>query len=193
MAWQPLTYRFSSSAPLIMHNGQTADPTNKWSKAIKAISGKRAKTDADYEELARLEFLAGLYMAADGPIIPNTVIDGMTLNAAKKRKEGQIAKSGVFCLEHARLDYEGPRTGEALWAEDRFHFAANVRVSMARVVRMRPRFDTWACNVTLQIEDTLVNPSQVDEWMRIAGTQVGIGDWRPQFGRFTSKRLNGED
>jgi len=190
MAWQSLTYRLTSSAPLICHNGQTADPTNKWSKAMKAISGKRAKTDADFEELARIEFLAGLYMSAEGPIIPNTVFDSMIVNAAKKRKEGQVAKSGCFCLDHAQLEYDGPRAADALWAEERFRFASLVRVSMSRVVRMRPRFDDWACTVKLNIEDTLANATQVDEWLRIAGTQVGLGDWRPQFGRFTSERVS---
>ena len=32
------------TAPLVMHNGQTADPLNKYAKMLKAISGKRKKT-----------------------------------------------------------------------------------------------------------------------------------------------------
>lgn len=192
MAWQTLKYKLTSSAPLIAHNGQTADPLNRWSKAIKAISGKRKKTDADYEELARIEFLAGLYMNTEGPIIPNTIIDALTVRAAMKQKEGPVAKSGVFCLDHARLDYDGPRTADTLWADERFRFACSVRVGQARVMRMRPRFDEWSATIALNIEDTLVNPAQVDKWMEIAGTQVGIGDWRPQYGRFTATRLNGK-
>ncbi len=192
MSWQTLRYKLSSSAPLIQHNGQTADPLNKWAKLLKATSGKRNKTDADYEEMARIEFLAGLYMSADGPIIPNTVIDGMTVRAAQKRKEGPVAKSGCFCLDHARLDYEGPRTAESLWADERFRFSAIVRIGQARVVRMRPQFTDWSAVVTVHIEDTLVNPAQVDSWMQIAGTQIGLCDWRPQYGRFTSARVNGE-
>ena len=159
---------------------------------MKTISGKRKKVDSDYEELARIEFLAGLYMSAEGPIIPNTLIDGMTVRAAMKMKEGPVAKSGVFCLDHARLDYDGPRAADALWADERFRFACAVRVGQARVMRMRPRFNEWSATVSLNIEDTLVNPAQVDKWMEVAGTQVGIGDWRPQFGRFTAQRLNGK-
>ena len=189
MAWQTLRYKLTASAPLIQHNGQTADPLNKWAKLLKSISGKRKKTDADYEEMARIEFLAGLYLSADGPIIPNTVIDGMTVRAAMKMKEGPVAKSGVFCLDHARLGYAGPRQPDELWADERFRFAANVRVGQARVMRMRPKFDEWSAVVSLNIEDTLVNPAQVDRWMTIAGTQVGIGDWRPQYGRFVAARL----
>jgi len=109
MAWQEVTYKLTSSAPLLMHNGQTADPTNKWAKALKQVSSKRVKTDADYEEMARIEFLASLYMDANGPILPPNMIDAMIVNAAKKSKEGQVAKSGCFCLNVARLDYDGPR------------------------------------------------------------------------------------
>lgn len=189
MAWQEIRYRLTSTAPLLCHNGQTADPTNKWAKAMKQISGKRSKTDADFEELAHLEFLASLYMSADGPIIPNTVIDSMTVNAAKKLKEGPVAKSGCFCFEVARLEYDGPRTAEELWADDRFHFPALVRVGMARVMRMRSKFDPWSAVITFQVEDSLVNPARVDDWMHIAGVQIGLCDWRPQFGRFFPERL----
>lgn len=189
MAWQPVSYRLTSSAPLIMHNGQMADPTNKWAKALKLISAKRKKTDADYEEMAHLEFLAGLYMGTDGPILPTYMIDAMLVAAAKKSREGQLVKSSCFCLNHARLEYEGPRTAEELWADESFRFSALVRVQAARVARMRPIFHNWAATVTFHLEPTLVNPSRLDEWMAVAGTQIGLGDWRPQYGRFQAERL----
>ena len=192
MAWLETKYKLTASAPLIQHNGQTADPTNRWSKAIKLISSKRAKTDADYEEMARLEFMAGLYLDENGPIVPAFMIDALIVNGAKKSKEGQVAKSGCFCLQHARLEYDGPRTPDELWADEVFHFAAIVRVQQSRVSRMRPIFHNWSAVVTLNIEDTMVNVARVDEWLTAAGTQVGIGDWRPQYGRFTVERMNGK-
>lgn len=192
MAWKPISYRLTSSAPLIMHNGQTADPLNKWAKLLKQISSKRNKTEADYEEMARLEFMAGLYLSDQGPILPAFVIDSLTINGAKKSKEGMTAKSGCFCLEHARLEYTGPRTANELWDDESFRFSALVRVGMARVSRMRPIFHEWAATVNLHVEDTMVNVARVDEWLIAAGTQVGLCDWRPQYGRFTAVRLNGK-
>jgi hypothetical protein len=189
MAWQTLKFRLTASAPLIMHNGQMADPTNKWSKLMKQISSKRAKTDADYEEMAHIEFLAGLYLDTSGPILPNFVIDGMILNGAKKSKEGPLAKSGCFCLKHAQLEYNGPRDAEELWQDERFRYSALVRVQTARVSRMRPIFNDWSTVVELSVEDTLVNPSRVEEWLVTAGNQVGLGDWRPQHGRFTVEKV----
>lgn len=191
MAWKTLKYKLTGSAPLIMHNGQTADPLNKWSKLIKQISSKRAKTDADYEEMARLEFMAGLYLDDNGPVLPAYMIEAAILGGAKKSKEGQASKSGCFCLDHAHLEYEGPRSADELWNDEEFRFMQNVRIGQSRVPRMRPIFHEWSATVTLNVEDTLINPARVDEWLRASGTQVGLGDWRPQYGRFTAERLNG--
>jgi hypothetical protein len=191
MAWQTVSYKLTSTTTLLMHNGQMADPLNKWAKLMKQISSKRAKTDADYEELARLEFMAGLYLSPDGPILPSNVIDSMVVTAAKKSKEGQFAKSGVFCLKHARLEYDGPRTANELWADEQFRHVALVRVQTSRVARTRPKFDNWQAIVELNSEPSIVNPTRIDDWMTIAGTQVGLCDWRPQHGRFGAQRVKG--
>lgn len=184
MAWQQVQYTLTSSCPMIQHNGQTADALNKFSKAMKAITSKRKKTDSDLEELSRIEFMAGLYMDADGPIIPSYVLDGMIINAAKKNREGPLAKSGCFSGGNSSLQYDGPRTGEQLFLDEQFRFSAIVRVGTARVVRMRPIFPKWTAVVMFNYEDSVINRSRLDDWLHIAGTQVGIGDWRPQYGRF---------
>lgn len=189
MAWQTLKYQLNSSAPLLMHNGQAADPTNRFAKALKQISSKRAKVDADYEEMARIEFMASLYMSPDGPIIPAFVMDAVLVNGAKKSKEGMSAKSGAFCLEHALLEYDGPRTADELWQDECFRHVALVRVGTARITRCRPVFATWSAIVSVNIETAIVNPARVDDWMTVAGSQIGVGDWRPQHGRFQAQRL----
>jgi len=93
---------------LLLHNGELANPLNPIVKEMKKISGKRSKTEADYEELARLEFQGGLYMGQDGPVIPATCIEAMLINGAKKSKEGPKAKVGIFVTKNARLEYDGP-------------------------------------------------------------------------------------
>ncbi len=189
MAWQKVSYKLTSDCPMIVHNGQTADPLNRFAKELKQVTGKRKKVDSDYEELARIEFYAGLYMGKDGPIIPATNIDALLINAAKKSREGTAAKSGVFAAGDMRLEYEGPRTVDEMWKVDDFKFSALVRVGMARVSRMRPIFREWSGVITLNYDDAVLNLSRLDDWMYAAGTQVGLGDWRPQHGRFSVERL----
>lgn len=189
MAWKILEYRLTSDCPMIPHNGQTADPLNPYAIAIKKISGKRLKTQADHEEMARLEFEAALYMSATGPFIPAANIDSMLLAAAKKGREGPVAKAGAFCAEGSSLEYTGPRDFSGLWADYTFRHVAIVRVGQARIPRHRPVFTEWAAIVKMNIEPTLVDESQIDRWFDIAGTQIGQGDWRPQYGRFTATRI----
>ena len=49
--YKSVKLKFVGVSPLLMHNSQTVDPTNKFARALKEISGKRKKVDADYENL----------------------------------------------------------------------------------------------------------------------------------------------
>jgi hypothetical protein len=182
--WAEKSYSLKSVSPMLMHSGQTADPTNRFAKSLKQISSKRSKTDADFEEMARIEFIAGLYMNVDGPIIPAENLTAMLIKAAKKRREGPGATSGMFVLEHSRLEYEGPRNAAELWEDERFRHVALVRVQTSRIARTRPIFHEWTAVVKVTYETEQVNERQLSEWFDIAGSQIGIGDWRPRFGRF---------
>lgn len=190
MGWKTEKYKLTSVCPMLMHNPAMADPLGKWYKAMKQISSKRVKTDADHEEMARVEFLAALYIDENGPVIPSTWVDAALVNAAKKSKEGMLAKSGVFCKGHSMLEYEGPRTPDDLWSDSDFRDRSLVKVGTARIMRTRPVFKTWSTIVTVSIEDSIVNPSRLNDWFTIAGQYLGFGDWRPQFGRFESIRLD---
>lgn len=206
MAWQEVSYRLMGIASLIVHNGQLANPLNPYTKEMKKISGKRNKTDADFARMAELEFQGGLYWSnTDGPVLPQEMFDSMVLGAAKKFKEGPLAKSGVFTLNAPRLEYDGPRTRDGLWADERFRFVKGVRVGTARVMRTRPIFlatqrtkedgggfdPQWQCVVRFSVETGIINVARLDEWLDTAGQVIGLGDWRPQYGRFTAVRLNG--
>lgn len=187
--WQDKYYQLKSVSSLLMHNGQMANPVNPLAKLMKQVSSKRAKTDADFEQMARIEFMASLYMRHDGPILPAENITAMLIKAAKKRREGPAATSGMFVLEHARLEYDGPRTAEELWEDERFRHVALVNVQRARIARTRPIFEDWSATVKVTYEDQQVNVGQLNDWFVIAGDQIGIGDWRPRFGRFTVTEL----
>lgn len=107
--YKTLTTKVIGIAPLIMHNGQTADPLNKYAKAMKEVSGKRKKTEADYIKLAEIEFKAGLYMNVEGPVVPSQMIEATILAGARKSKLGKLAQAGIIVEKHASLIYDGPR------------------------------------------------------------------------------------
>ena len=56
----------AGGSPLVMHNERLADPLDEYVRDIAKLSRKRQKTEADHLEIARLEFLGGLYLNGDG-------------------------------------------------------------------------------------------------------------------------------
>lgn len=179
-----LTCRVSGLLPVIFHNGDLADPLNEFAKAMKQISAKKKKTEADFTQLAKLEFMGGLYFDARGRVIvPDYVIEATMVAAAKKDRKGKHAQAAIFASP-AVLEYDGPRTREELWEDGRFRYSVGVRIGQSRVIRTRPKFDAWAAEFDIEFDDSLMNQDEVEHIIRTAGLQIGFGDRRPKFGRF---------
>lgn len=155
------------------------------------ITSKRKKVDADYEELARLEFMGGLYIGEDmHPIIPGYVMEATLIGkggAARKERLGKEAAAALFVVNDFPLIYEGPKTPKELWADKQFVFQALVTIQRAKIKRTRPIFREWAANILVEFNDNLLDGEQVKRWVEVAGEQVGLMDWRPRFGRFEVK------
>lgn len=187
-----LQIQIAGASPLLCHNGQTADPRNTYAKAMKAISGKRKKTDADYDEMARLEWLAGLYRSGDRLVVPDYVLESVFIAGAKKSKRGVQAKCGMFFTEHAVLDFDGnpgainDETLAEMFAGGEFTHTIGVKVGMAKVMRTRPIFRNWSLTAVVQYDPDVLNLRDIEDIADDAGRLVGIGDWRPKHGRFTA-------
>lgn len=184
MAYKTLSFKITGVAPLLMHNGQLANPLNEFSKQMKKISSKRDKTDADFEELARLEWYGSLYLSDGKPCLPGEILEAAFLTAAKKQKRGKQAQAGIICPKSYPLVYDGKRKPEELWADPEYRWTVGARVQQNRVMRTRPIFREWSCKIELQYDDSLLNEEEVNHLVRVAGEIVGVGDWRPKFGRF---------
>lgn len=177
--------------PLLMHNGRLADPLDTYARALKSVSGKRKKTDADYEEMARLEHEGGLYFDARlGPVVTGDCITACILSGAKKTRIGKDVQAGVFVIEDAvPVEYAGPRTVKGMWAErDKFSLRKLVKVGTARVMRTRPMIPTgWRINFTIEYDPEIVDVGSLKRAIIDAGALCGLCDWRPRFGRFVAE------
>lgn len=186
---QTAKYHLIGVAPLHQHNGQLADPLSAWSRELKKISGKRNKTDADHEEMARLEWYGGLY-THDGRIcIPGRCVDATLINAAKKNKKGMQAKAGLICEENFLLDYDGPEDINKLWEDHRFRARILMRVKQAGVMRTMGHFFPWSTTIIVNFNDESLNERDIDAFVTIGGEQIGVLEGRPRFGRYTAKKL----
>lgn len=68
-----------------------------------------------------------------------------------------------------------------------------VVVQRARVVRIRPTFKPgWVLDFDMQITDAELPSKMVHEIVALAGKAVGIGDFRPRFGRFSVTKFQVE-
>lgn len=204
------TYRLTGLSAVLMHCGQTVDPLNQFSKAMKKVSSKRDKTEDDLALLATLEWWAGLYTdkrpvvdASFGVsvpkdarlVIPAHVIDSCIREGARKSKDGKAAAAGTLVEGDGVFMHEGATDINALANDEAFRFAAAVRVGTARVVRTRPRFDRWTVTFKLCLDLTVVDVEDPLHWLEAAGRLVGIGDWRPgaprggSYGRFQAEKI----
>lgn len=59
-----------------------------------------------------------------------------------------------------------------------------VVIQRARIIRERPRFDKWELSFEVDVIDEQLPVEVVRKILEYAGNYVGIGDYRPRFGRF---------
>jgi len=181
-----IEFKIEGVSPLLMHNGQLANPLNPLVKQMKAVTGKRKKTDDDHAELSRLEFRAGLYLSAAGQVeIPSEILESCLVEGAKKSKLGKQFKSAIAIYENSPLDYGEMLTVDQLWERsEEFADVRGVKVGTSRVMRTRPIFRNWKLSFTVSFNPELLNPEQIVLAVQDAGTQVGLCDYRPKFVRF---------
>lgn len=176
-------------SPLLVHNAQLSNPLNPFAKDMKKISGKRTKTEDDYLDLAKLEHAGSLYYDPDlGPVMPTDNLFRCLYDAGKKHKLGvRIKEAIVFTsADNAHpIEYIGPRDPDGLWNDQNFVHSASVKVGMNRVTRTRPQFRQWEIHDVVGVVDpNLLDFGDLQMIVETAGTVIGLGDWRPKFGRF---------
>ncbi len=185
--YKKLSFSITGISPLICHNGQLSDPLNQFAKALKAVSGKRKKTDADYEEMSRIEWFGGLYLDENKrPVVPGVNIEAMLVAAGKKVKLGEAFKAGLLSDSDWPIEYEGPKDAEELFKKGGIKFTdrRGVVIGQSRIVRTRPTFRKWGLTFTVDYLPELLNEGNVKEAVATAGRIIGLCDFTPKYGRF---------
>lgn len=192
MALTYQSFHLTGVAPIILHNGRTANPLDPWSKALKGISSKRSKTDDDYAELMRIQWYASLYQNKEGQIIlPSMMIEAALLNGAKKHKLGTLAKAALFVDQHSCLEFDGMDLSiDKLWERGENELTISCRVQSSRIMRTRFIAENWSAKINVCFESELLNLRQVVDIVDSAGSQHGVGTWRPRHGRFQAEAID---
>ena len=192
MNMHTLHVRVTGTAPLLMHSDRLSNPLDPVTRAHSLLTFRGKKTEEAHLAIARSEWQASMYHdKALGPYIPAQNFESCMVAGAKLQKLGVKFKQGVMVLEDkVKLAYKGPREVDKLWDAQVFTDVRGVRVGTSRVPRCRPKFDDWAAEFTITYNPSLVEERDVLLSLSKAGELIGIGDFRPRFGRFTVEVLS---
>jgi hypothetical protein len=181
---EDLRVRFTGIAPLLMRAGQLADPLNPHAQALHRFTSKRVKTRADFEAIARIEWRGSLWLRNQVPCVPAEAIEAAMVAGGKGRRAGTLVRAAVIVRETPLLQYAGPADLNELYADPAFVHRCGVRVTNRTTMRTRPQFPIWSLVATLSYLPSLIDGTTLLEIATVAGATVGLGDYRPRFGRF---------
>lgn len=165
--------------PYLQHRRPQDEKDVEKSKQITNILRKNA-----YDvEAGAAEAALGVYLNSKGkPYIPaDQIQESMTRAGTQIRVAGQGKKTYKdFMRSYLFITPEQiPLTPETWEVDRRF-----VRINRAGIMRHRPIFNDWAAKMKITLTDDTIPVDVVLEILRISGTRVGIGDYRPRFGLF---------
>jgi len=164
--------KVEGKAPLLM---------NKFSVEEKTTS--RAKKVYISEDEAEKK----TYRTEDGKLfLPSTHFKASMVKAATdfkmtgRKSYKEYIKAGLFIDE-----------AEIILDQQKYEiFACPVVIQRARVMSWRPMFKEWSCEFTLELADEMLNITDVKQILEAAGRFKGVGDFRPEHGRFIVKSFN---
>ncbi|MHC2624000.1 hypothetical protein ACVIW2_006032 [Bradyrhizobium huanghuaihaiense] len=185
MQAESIRLRITGTKRLVMHCGRLADPLDPITKDLMRLTKKRSKTEADHEEIGRVEWFGGLWLDDGSPCIPAEALMATFIAAAKTRRRGDEAKVGMIVEHHAPLVYNGPTDLDELWEDKKFRLRVGVRVKGARTMRTRPCFNDWSTEFTALYFPSIFDREEIHELFVVAGFMKGLGDWRPINGNFS--------
>lgn len=179
--------QITGTVALLMHNAQLADPLNPYTKKVAEVASKRAKTDEDHAELARREWLGGLYYTPeDGLHVPGQNVERCLLDAARMNRLGKSIERGVFIVGNPALDIGQVFDPAKMVSDMNYRFTTTIVVAKRRVPRTRPMFRKWSLTASGTLDDSQLDMAELRSIANNAGRLVGLGDWRPRYGRFVA-------
>jgi hypothetical protein len=190
----------TGTSALLCHNPQMVDPEFEINRQLKLLTSKRKKTDQDLQDIERLEWFGGLYLAdmpvaGNGRVEPSVVqpsskVRKCLVETARMNKLGkQVERALSFTTLNVPLVYEGSHDLNQLYDSGRFTSRLSVVIGGRRIMRVRPSFYPWSLTLRgLFIDDAGLNFDELERIVELAGVAVGIGDNRVNgYGRFEGR------
>lgn len=153
-------------APLLMNRFVIEEKKSTRAKKVyepkDEAEKKTYRTDAGELYLPNTHFKASMIKA------------GTDFKMVGKKSYKEYIKAGVF-IEPEQIVLE---------PQEYIIHEEPVVIQRARVMSWRPRFDKWSCEFEIEITDEMINSTTLKEILEAAGKYKGVGDHRPEYGRF---------
>ena len=154
-------------APLLMNKFVVAEKTAS-SRAKKVYVPEEEAEKKTYRTEEEKLFLPSTHFKAA------MIKAGTDFKMSGKKTYKEYIKAGIFIEpEEIVLDQQ----------EYEIH-AEPVVIARARVMSWRPKFKEWSCEFVIEIADEMLNADTIKEILIAAGKYKGVGDHRPEYGRF---------
>jgi hypothetical protein len=162
------------TAPILYHRWSVDGVEAK----AKAAKGSKAKKEDDLESY--------VYRDSKGYLsIPGEYFRMSLINAAKFKQDPRSPRKSAMDLFKAAVVVleEHCSLGVKEWT---YVDKRRVQIQRNAITRARPAVEAgWKCDVLLQVLlPEYVGPDLLNEVIQSAGRLVGVGDFRPTFGRF---------
>lgn len=183
---ETLTVRITGTSPLLMHSELLCNPLAAETKAHKSVAAKRKKSDDDHLWLLESEWRNGMYHDDKiGPYIPAINLESAIAAGGKIHRLGTTIKQVVQVLDdQVKLEYDGPRKKDAMWKSGEFTDIRGVGVNGKKIMRARPIFKRWSAQFQVAYMEDVIDRGDLVRAIEETGRRIGIGDYRPRFGRF---------
>jgi hypothetical protein len=182
-----LIVTLKSNGPMLMHSDKLVDTLSEAGKAHKILTSDRKfkATDEGKVAIAKSLYMGAFYLNHDGRIIlPMLNIRKSLIEGARRFKLGKDIERTVVILDSPILEYDGPTDPEKLWDIPGFVDARTVVIGRSKVMAYRPVFHNWEVTFEAIVDDEMLDVADLKRCWETAGAIVGIGDFRPLFGRY---------
>jgi hypothetical protein len=212
--YETLKVKLIGSSPIIMDNGDRADPRDPIALERVRLSATRAKnrTTQQLDLLEDLEYIGGIYATKQGTVaiendeihlenwgnlcIITGAIERMLLDAAAMFRLGAKAETaflleGPYCL---LLDGKPAKVEDIFADRLQYRIRRRVRTGTAKkkswIIANRPLFREWSAVVDINYFPNSLDRYQVERIVEAGGIYKGIGSYRPKYGRFDIEILD---
>ena len=184
-----VTMTLQGTRTMLQHNGRLASPIDPLTRELKTLTGKQKKTVADYQAMLTLEGYASCWETDHGVLgLPTENVWKAIHTAATLSRRGEDLKRALSFLPGAvaPLLVAGAAVDAKAYVESGSGiFIRTVVVKRCRTLRARVQVPAgWSSTHVFELLDDVMDYDVLTPLVFTAGRLVGVGDWRPLYGRF---------